>query len=251
MKKATFVLSFVLTFIFSTSCENTNDNLRTETLSKKTNSEFKLQGQKAFINPNMYGEYHNEAILLYSQTYISKGSHLSNSSFEQVLKDMLTLMKEKHPHEFLNVKIDLVAPYFKEYQSSLDYNFKSFWTANKISFKDSSMISNQIIHFIDDIILNDLDYGEIISKITTLEKENKLKQEDIKFLIGFKSVLNSSNDLWAVKENSLYNTRRNWCNHQLIISDAAAAGLFLWSGPIAAIAGAASSLITASTGDCN
>ncbi len=229
---ALFVFVF-LTIFFVTSC-NKED-----------------QEKDVKVNLEEYGFYHNEAIRLYTQNDNSRKVNLKNKSYNQVMTEILSLMKDKYPSVYNSTDIHDISPFFLSYKSSLDYSFNDQWLKIKDNLLQDGKLSLQTIEFINSVLNDKDEYIKIKEKLEILKSNKFIHGNDKKFIVVFESVLESSNKLWFTENPNLDSKKlKNYCNHQMIIADAGAAGCFLWSGPVAAIAGAAASLIAASTGDC-
>lgn len=197
-----------------------------------------------------YGFYHNEAIRLYVEQYPDR--NIETESFNSILQDMAEIMEDNYPDEFSDIDINTILPYFDDYNSADLYNFEEFWNLYKQDFIDQERFSIYVADFIDDIILSENDYDEIKAKLNVLKSNNELTDRDMTCLEVFESVLDSSNELWFSNNSPLQKSSSSKrCNQQIIISDAGASLMWCWNPAIAVIAGAVSSLITASTGDCD
>lgn len=204
---------------------------------------FSISGSSQ-IKPSDYGFYHNEAIKLYNEKYL-KGdiNNLSKTNFEKMTNDMLELMKEKYPNEFKNVNTSQLKNHF-DYSLSLDkYDFSLNWKKNKEDYIKKGYITQKISYLIDDITINGKDYNDIVKIITIFKSENTLTERETNSVLVFESVLLASNNLWT--ESNIFNkTKKNPCTPRVLISDAGVTVCTWYFGPLSAIAGAASSLIT-------
>ena len=197
-----------------------------------------------------YGFYHNEALILYKQSSYYSKAKLKSKSYNQIMEEMLKLMKGKYPAIYGKVDLKIVTPYFAEYSSAASYSFEHQWLKIKDNFILQGKLSLETVTVINSILANKDNYTTIIQKINLLKQRKNLLENDKKFITVFTSVLNASNKFWINTNSNATFNKTNYCNHQMIIADAAASGCFLWTGPVAGIVGAAASLVAASTGDC-
>lgn len=197
-----------------------------------------------------YGFYHNEAIRLYVERYPDR--NIETESFNSILQDMAEIMEDNYPDKFSDIDISTVLPYFDNYSLANLYDFEEFWVLHKQNFIAQERFSIYVADFIDDIISSENDYAEIKIKLSVLKNNNGLTNRDRTCLEVFESVLDSSDELWFGNNSPLQKSNSSKrCNQQIIISDAGASLMWCWNPAIAVIAGAVSSLITASTGDCD
>lgn len=203
------------------------------------------------IKPSEIGLYHNEAIKLYAEKYINTNSNLSGFTIETVTKGMLSELKDKYPDEFKNADVKDVLEYYRDYKTISDYDFQKNWEKNKFNYKSKGYLSELTFNLIDESVKNNYDVEKLSLVIKEVKASSKLSDKDKLSLEVAESVLNSSNELWITSKYNMKSKRKNWCNQQIIISDAATSLMFFASGPLSIIAGAVSSLVTASTGDCN
>lgn len=201
------------------------------------------------VKPEMYGFYHNEAITLYNKSYNEQKQDITKVSIESLIKNMITALQKEYPNEFKEVTSEKILAVYKDYKVVGDYNFVENWNKNKINYLKNGNISQSLFDFIDDIVTHNDDFEIILSKSKILKNSEKISSKDLMQLEMFESVLYSSKKLWS---DRIINAKIkvNYCNQQIIVSDAATTLIFGAGGPFALIAGAVSSLITSSTGDC-
>lgn len=213
----------------------------------------KIQAEQNITNnivkPEMYGFYHNEAIILYNESYNKQKQDITKVSIESLIKNMITALQKEYPNEFKGINSSEVLAVYKDYKVVGDYNFVENWNKNKINYLKNGNISQSLYDFIDDIVTHNDDFEIILSKSKILKNSEKISSKDLKQLEMFESVLHSSKKLWSDRAVNA-KTKVNYCNQQIIVSDAATTLILGASGPFALIAGAVSSLITSSSGDC-
>lgn len=205
----------------------------------------------------MFGFYHNEAIELYNKSFDNNKQDISKMPLDLLIKNMITSLKKKYPVEFKDVDSKQVLDVYKEYKLVGDYNFVDNWKKNKDNYLQKGYVSKLTYDFIDDIVTNNDDFDTIIKKLKVVKNSEKLKSKNLKEyskdsrqLEIFESVLRSSNELWSGSTTNKVFKKPNYCNQQIIISDAATTLIFGAAGPFSVFAGAVSSLVTSSSGDC-
>jgi hypothetical protein len=191
------------------------------------------------MNFNDYGYYHNEAL---SEFVLKHGQDQTRIDF--ILDEGLKLMIDKYPNIFSNASLKGVKEFFNVNETK-DFNFKNLWNNNKNIILKELKIPAEIYPLMDELINKEYDYETMIMKIQNFEKNEKLTNDGKNLIIVLKSVLISSNDYWNsyYKKNSA-SLRRHRPGSATLIADFMASGCFLFTGPVAAIAGFAASYIT-------
>jgi hypothetical protein len=115
--------------------------------------------------------------------------------------------------------------------SNIDNHFKKSLKAMLDEGKMSNILYQGMIEIVDSH-----NYKKSMEIISTLEKQN-LTENDKTIIETYKSVANSSNELWSSK--------KKFPDHSdmVIVADGIGAVLFWWSGPGAGVAAAVYSLV--------
>ena len=191
------------------------------------------------IKPSEYGFYHNEAVKVYNENYLQGNiSKMNGKDAKQVITDLLTLMKQKHPKQFENVKISEYLQYF-ETPAKGNFDFFENWKNNKEIYIKNGFITKKVSLLLDDVIANGKDYKSIMNIVEVFKANNQLDENEKKCITVFQSVIENSNTLWY--ESNTFG-KKNPCTPRTIIADAATSAMFFYGGPFGILAGAASSL---------
>lgn len=241
MKKVILTLALIILTVVYFSCSNQENDVLSKDSVKNTVI------RKKELKVSDYGKIHNEIITLYHKEY---GYDLENVRFETILRNELTLMQNKYPEYFNDINIDESINSFRIFNTTQDLDFSLYWKNYKTKIMKKGEMSPIIISFIDDISKNNYNYQTLKSKVEDIKYNFKLNENEIKQLAIFTSVLESSNQLWNINSNSNLKSG-SCCNNRVILMDAAGTLMFLATGPIATINGAACSLAAANSGCCN
>ncbi len=187
------------------------------------------------INFNEYGFYHNEALSEFTKKH---GENQKDVSF--IVDESIKLMQIKYPNIFKNTDGAEIKKLFVVNNAN-EFDYKKIWNSNKETFYKNNKIPRRIGDLIDKIVNNDSSYDEAIELTTNFKKSNKLTLEESNGLIAVKSVLVSSNQYW---NSTATMAKKQRPGSATLIADFAGAGMFMFTGPVAAICGFACSYIT-------
>ncbi|SHL12613.1 hypothetical protein [Flavobacterium chilense] len=189
-----------------------------------------------------YGFYHNEALDLYYKKYHS----LSGKTAGSVIDEMTTELKTKYPEEFKNVNVDDVKIAFKNIDPQR-FDIDTFWNSNKEQLYASGKVSRRLGDLVEKILENNMGYNQCMVEIENFKsnslskKGNALTIDEQNSLVVFESVLNSSNQYWNSKSTPTKKATGK-PGSKVIVADTMGALMFVYSGPMAIIAGGVCSL---------
>ena len=181
------------------------------------------------IQPEQFGEFHNEAVL----GLLNHPDYKPENGVQDNMVIMYQVMSKKHPKVFdrsINIK-----HYAKELYGSFNENSLNYHSLIKIFKNKEKDINKNIMKYVENSI------SPIDSKSTSLDEKQ---------LIAFNSVKKASLKLWTVDAPKYLTIEKDYLNKsscdassQVIIADAGASLVFWWNPPASIIAGAAASLI--------
>ncbi len=180
-----------------------------------------------------YGFYHNEALSSFTNKYGE-----NQKDINLIIDESIKLMQIKYPQLFNDIDGTTIKNLFVV-KSANDFDYKKIWNSGKENFYKNGKVSRKIIDLIDTIVNNDKTYEQAITAMDNFESSNRLTADESNYLTAVKSVLVSSNQYW---NSAMVNRHRP--GSATLIADFAGAGMFLWSGPVAAICGFACSYLT-------
>ena len=182
-----------------------------------------------------YGFYHNEVLSDFTKKF---GENQKDVNF--IVDESIKLMQIKYPEIFKDMNGAEIKKIFAV-KSSSEFDYKMIWNNNKEEFYKNNKIPRRVGDLIDKIVNNDSSYDEAIEMMNNFEKSNKLTLDEANGLVAIKSVLVSSNQYW---NSTMAIAGKHRPGSATLIADFAGAGMFMWSGPVAAICGFACSYIT-------
>lgn len=181
------------------------------------------------IQPEQYGQFHNEAIL----ELLKHPQYNPRSEAKDKMMLMYNIMAEKHP-EYFSKDMDI-----EMYAEQVYGNVKTR-TLNYYDLIRTVQKSNDI----------DRDLKELIAEESNLSFEaydyNRIDRDQ---LVAFNSIREHSELLWTQQVSAKLlitpNAAKADCDptQQVIIADAAASLILVWNPPASIVAGAAASLL--------
>jgi len=174
------------------------------------------EGVSADLKPEDIARIHNEIVAAYEE--LEKG----NQNILAIEKDVVKLMKDKHPDIMKNFKVNNLGENLLKTAYKNDHFDLDLFMKNAIPLmKSKTNVSQDVLDTILYIVKNEKEWSSGVNRIENYYLNHKLSEEDSYVLNTFRSVLLASYNYWHSKPNySSYLSNKNFISSRNIFKNA-------------------------------